>query len=163
MDNIDNETNNQDFNIHNLSLLYQNKINLKNEEIESLKNQIKMNKEKINELKIENELIKEQNYNYKISNLNKIGLLTQKKDDINTKINNTKEKYISTIEEDNQNHIKNELLVKISKFYNDIYKLINKSNDNIINEYKDFDNIENLNELEKKFQFIENSIFSDDS
>ena len=163
MDNIDNETNNQDFNIHNLSLLYQNKINLKNEEIESLKNQIKLNKEKINESKIGNELIKEQNYNYKISNLNKIGLLTQKKDDINTKINNKKEKYISTIEEDNQNHIKNELLVKISKFYNDIYKLINKSNDNIINEYKDFDNFENLNELEKKFQFIENSIFSDDS
>ena len=163
MYNIDNETNNQDFNIHNLSLLYQNKINLKNEEIESLKNQIKLNKEKINESKIGNELIKEQNYNYKISNLNKIGLLTQKKDDINTKINNKKEKYISTIEEDNQNHIKNELLVKISKFYNDIYKLINKSNDNIINEYKDFDNFENLNELEKKFQFIENSIFSDDS
>ena len=54
-------------------------------------------------------------------------------------------------------------MVKISKFYNDIYKLINKSNDNIINEYKDFDNIENLNELKKKLQFIENSIFSDDS
>lgn len=163
MDNIENEINSQNFNIYKLLLLYQNKINLKNEEIESLKNKIKMNKEKINELKNENELIKEQNYNYKISNLNKIGLLTQNKDDINTKLNNKKEKYISTIEEDNQNHIKNELLIKISKFYNDIYKLINKSNDNIINEYKDFDDIENLNELEKKFQFIENSIFSDDS
>ena len=163
MDNIENEINSQNFNIYKLSLLYQNEINLKNEEIESLKNKIKMNKEKINELKNENELIKEQNYNYKISNLNKIGLLTQNKDDINTKLNNKKEKYISTIEEDNQNHIKNELLIKISKFYNDIYKLINKSNDNIINEYKDFDDIENLNELEKKFQFIENSIFSDDS
>ena len=163
MDNIENEINSQNFNIYKLLLLYQNKINLKNEEIESLKNKIKMNKEKINELKNENELIKEQNYNYKISNLNKIGLLTQNKDDINAKLNNKKEKYISTIEEDNQNHIKNELLIKISKFYNDIYKLINKSNDNIINEYKDFDDIENLNELEKKFQFIENSIFSDDS
>ena len=163
MDNIENEINSQNFNIYKLLLLYQNKINLKNEEIESLKNKIKMNKEKINELKNENELIKEQNYNYKISNLNKIGLLTQNKDDINTKLNNKKEKYISTIEEDNQNHIKNELLIKISKFYNDIYKLINKSNDNIINVYKDFDDIENLNELEKKFQFIENSIFSDDS
>ena len=163
MDNIENEINSQNFNIYKLSLLYQNEINLKNEEKESLKNKIKMNKEKINELKNENELIKEQNYNYKISNLNKIGLLTQNKDDINTKLNNKKEKYISTIEEDNQNHIKNELLIKISKFYNDIYKLINKSNDNIINVYKDFDDIENLNELEKKFQFIENSIFSDDS
>ena len=163
MDNIENEINSQNFNIYKLSLLYQNEINLKNEEIESLKNKIKKNEEKINELKNENELIKEQNYNYKISNLNKIGLLTQNKDDINTKLNNKKEKYISTIEEDNQNHIKNELLIKISKFYNDIYKLINKSNDNIINEYKDFDDIENLNELEKKFQFIENSIFSDDS
>ena len=163
MDNIENEINSQNFNIYKLSLLYQNEINLKNEEIESLKNKIKMNKEKINELKNENELIKEQNYNYKISNLNKIGLLTQNKDDINAKLNNKKEKYISTIEEDNQNHIKNELLIKISKFYNDIYKLINKSNDNIINVYKDFDDIENLNELEKKFQFIENSIFSDDS
>ena len=163
MDNIENEINSQNFNIYKLLLLYQNKINLKNEEIESLKNKIKMNKEKINELKNENELIKEQNYNYKISNLNKIGLLTQNKDDINAKLNNKKEKYISTIEEDNQNHIKNELLIKISKFYNDIYKLINKSNDNIINVYKDFDDIENLNELEKKFQFIENSIFSDDS
>ena len=163
MDNIENEINSQNFNFYKLSLLYQNEINLKNEEIESLKNKIKMNKEKINELKNENELIKEQNYNYKISNLNKIGLLTQNKDDINAKLNNKKEKYISTIEEDNQNHIKNELLIKISKFYNDIYKLINKSNDNIINVYKDFDDIENLNELEKKFQFIENSIFSDDS
>ena len=161
MDNIENEINSQNFNFYKLSLLYQNEINLKNEEIESLKNKIKMNKEKINELKNENELIKEQNYNYKISNLNKIGLLTQNKDDINAKLNNKKEKYISTIEEDNQNHIKNELLIKISKFYNDIYKLINKSNDNIM--YKDFDDIENLNELEKKFQFIENSIFSDDS
>ena len=163
MDNIENEINSQNFNFYKLSLLYQNEINLKNEEIESLKNKINMNKEKIIELKIENELIKEQNYNYKISNLNKIGLLTQNKDDINAKLNNKKEKYISTIEEDNQNHIKNELLIKISKFYNDIYKLINKSNDNIINVYKDFDDIENLNELEKKFQFIENSIFSDDS
>ena len=163
MDNIENETYNYNFNIHNLALLYQNEINLKNEEIESLKNKIKMNKEKINELKIENELIKEQNYNYKVSNMNRIGLLAQNKDNSKIKLINKKEKYISTIEEDNQNHIKNELLVKISKFYNDIYKLINKSNDNIINGYKDFDNIENLNELEKKFQFIENSIFPDNS
>ena len=163
MDNIDNENNSPNFNIHNLSLLYQNEINLKNEEIELLKNKITMNKEKINELKNENELIKEQNYYYKLSNLNKIGLLTKNKDIINNKLNNKKEKYISTIEEDNQNHIKNELLSKISKFYNDIYKLLNKSKDNIINEYKDFDNLDNLNELEKQFEFIENSIFSNDS
>ena len=159
MENLNNNSN-----IQNYSLLYNDKINEKDKEIEILKRQIKLSKEKINRIKIENEAIKELNYNYKMTHLNNMNLIPkiETKNETNNKFIK-RDKYLSTIEEDNQNCIKNELLEKISNFYNNIYKMMNNSNNNIINEFNDFDNINNLIELEKKFQFIEDNIFLNNS
>ena len=159
MENLNNNSN-----IQNYSLLYNDKINEKDKEIEILKRQIKLSQEKINRIKIENEVIKELNYNYKMTHLNNMNLIPkiETKNETNNKFIK-RDKYLSTIEEDNQNCIKNELLEKISNFYNNIYKMMNNSNNNIINEFNDFDNINNLIELEKKFQFIEDNIFLNNS
>jgi hypothetical protein len=69
-----------------------------------------------------------------------------------------KDKYLLTIDEDNQNIIKNELILKISSFYNKVFKLIYHTNDDIIDGYNNLDNIDDLIELEKKFKFIEENI-----
>ena len=143
--------------------LYNNKIDLKDKEIEALKEQIRISKEKLNYLKKENESIKENNYNYKMSHINDIESCLNKKE-IKNKSNkkysgyNNREKYINTIEEDNINNIKNDLLIKIGIFYNNIYKIKNNTNDNIIEKYNDLDDINYLIELQKKFNFIENNI-----
>ena len=112
--------------------LYNNQINNKEQEIENLKEQIRINKEKLNNIRNENELIKENNYNYKIYNQKYIENLLNGREKNNNSTNDckNKEKYITTIEEDNLNYIKNDLLSKISSFYNNIFKLINKTNEN---------------------------------
>ena len=147
-------------NIENLISLYNNKITLKDKEIYFLKNKIKISQEKLDKERKENDLLKEQNYNYKMNNKKNLEQISQRmqikdKSNINYK---DRDKYISTIEEDNIKYIKNDLILKINSFYNKIFQLINKTNDNIISEFNDFDNLDDLIELEKKLKFIENNI-----
>ena len=156
--NINENNKNNNLNIETLISLYNNKLLLKNKEVESLKNKIKINKEKLNNIRKENEIIKEQNYNYKINNQKNINLEENKIKSNNKYKYKKKDKYLSSIEEDNQNYIKNELIFKISSFYNKIFKLVGQTNDNIINEYIDLDNIDDLIELEKNLKFIEENI-----
>ena len=147
-------------NIENLISLYNNKITLKDKEIYFLKNKIKISQEKLDKERKENDLLKKQNYNYKMNNKKNLEQISQRmqikdKSNINYK---DRDKYISTIEEDNIKYIKNDLILKINSLYNKIFKLINKTNENIISEYNDIDNIDDLIELEKKLKFIESNI-----
>lgn len=143
-------------NIETLISLYNNNISIKDKNLELLNQKIKFAQKKLDNMKKENELIKEQNYNYKI--LNEKNFELSKKINKKKNKNNNKDKYISTIDEDNINNIKNELLSKIIFFYNKLYKLINQTNKDFIDENIDIDNLDDLIELEKRFKFIEDNI-----
>ena len=155
-----NENKKDNSTIENLISLYNNKIILKDKEIELLKQKIKNSLEELDKERKENELLKEQNYNYKMNNQKNLELLSQRmqiKDKLNINYEN-RDKYIFSIKDDNINYIKNDLIIKINSFYNKIFKLMNKTNEDIISDNIDIDNLDDLKELEKKLKFIESHI-----
>ena len=149
-------------NIEQISILYKNELELKDNEIESLSKDLYELNKKINDEKnkkklliLENKKIKEiyssfNNYNSKKKENEKI---EDNKNDLNKK-----NKII-------KNEIKNKIILKSCNFYNKINEIVNGNKKYLIKKDKlTIDDINNninlLYELETKFHLIENNIFN---
>ena len=155
-------------NLEQLNYSYKNILSQKNKEIQSLNNRILINQNKLNAINEENENIKEKNYNLKIlyqkynsmKYNNENEQMKDKKNKLNKNKINYRQKFVETIEDDNINYMKNSLIEKICKYYNNINKIVGKDNKEAINIHKlDLNNYENLLELQKKLKIIEENVF----